>query len=191
MVKSLGLSIIAMFLTASLAEARVNIAHTVPMEMPVTRTRNGVWTKDIGKIVPANELKTIDPERSDDAGFVFGRIGDKALQYWLASPEVQGSAMGRTATTVDKAMKTEVNVKSTGNSKNKVDHKIAFQVQALQSSTKLEYKGWVNAAWDYDARDRASRVQVSERIFKNKDLTISHTASKDEDVSAMGIRWSW
>lgn len=156
--------------------------------MNAPQVKSGAWSaKEMNKMVPV-ELK--DVKESDDAGYVFNRVGDKALQYWMATPEVQSSSLGRASKEVDKAMKTETNIK-TGSGRNKIDHKITFQVMALQSTTKLQYKGYVDAAWNYDAKERSSQVQVSERIWKNKDLTLSHTASNREDLSAVGVRWNW
>lgn len=179
---------LSMFFFGSAAHSKVELSHTVQVDMETPQVKSGAWSaKDMNKLVPV-ELKEV--KESDDAGYVFNRVGDKALQYWMATPEVQGSTIGRASKQVDKAMKTETSLK-TGTGKNKIDHKISFQVLALQSATKLEYKGYVNAAWNYDARQRASEVQLSERVWKNKDLTLSHTASNREDLSAVGVRWSW
>lgn len=176
---------LTMILLAASASAKVELSKTVPVRMQTHGDAESRWIKDLGKILPS-DLNTV---AGRDAGVVLTRIGDKALQHWFDSPQVRESAMGRTATTIEKKMKTEVAVP--GGTDGEVDHKVSFQVLALQSSTKVEYKGWTNAAWNYDMRDRASRVEVSEKVWRNKDLTLSHTATAQEDVSAVGVRWSW
>ena len=55
----------------------------------------------------------------------------------------------------------------------------------------LGESGYVNAAWKYDARERASKVQVSEKVMGNKDVTLSHTSTPTEGVSAVGVGWNW
>jgi hypothetical protein len=165
------------------SEARVKLSRTVPVKMPDTATAAPLWVKDFDKVLPK------EVNKNDDANKVASQIGDKVIQNWLASADVKNSPLIRTANKVESAMKTEMAVGS--KRPNDLNHKVSFQVLALQSSTKVEYKGWFNAAWNYDMKGKKSVVEVSEKLGKNKDLTISHTASSKEDVSAMGVRWSW
>ena len=61
----------------------------------------------------------------------------------------------------------------------------------MQALTKLEYKGWVNAAVNYDARAAKTEAEVSEKIFNKQDLVISHAISREENKSQVALRWNW
>lgn len=177
---------LATFFTVNPGWAKVRLSRTVPVKMQIPREK-GQW-QNLNLIVPS-DIGSMDAADRRDVGVVASKFGDKAIQNWANSPEFRNSSVGRTATTVEKNLKTEVSVPS--KSKKGVDHKVSFQVLALQTTAKMEYKGWTNASVNYDAGKRASKVEVSEKFLRNKDVTLSHTASTKEDVSAVGVRWNW
>lgn len=163
--------------------AKVELSKTVPVKFP-HEMREGFTQKDMQKLIP------LDMQPTDNANYVATRIGDKAVQAWLNSPAVKNSAMGKTAKQVEGAMKTEVAISQDAGPQ-KINHRFMFQVQAFQSTAMMKYRGWVNANATYDARARASVVEVTEKVWKDKDVTLSHTASNTEDISALGVRWNW
>lgn len=177
------LSFIPMFLLALPCGAKVELSKTVPVALPSAKMRTAYWAKDIDKLLPT------DVTEDDDANHVMMRVGDNFIQRWLSSPEVASSPAVRVANTVQNSMKSEVNI--AGDEDSPIDHKMSFQLLALQTAAKVEYKGWLNAAWNYDMRGGVSMVELSERMWRNKDLTLSHTANQTEDISSVGIRWSW
>lgn len=164
--------------------AKVDLSSTVPVKFPEETGAAGLTDKDIQKLIP------LDMKPTTNATYVATRVGDKAVQAWLNSPTVKNSAMGKTAAQVENSMKTEVAI-SQDTEEGKVNHRFMFQIQAFQSTAMLKYRGWVNAAATYDARAHASVVEFTEKIWNDKDLTLSHTASNSEDVSALGVRWTW
>lgn len=178
-----GLILTLIPLIALVAEARVDISQTRPVVLPQENLQTTVTSKDVAEIIP------LDMAASQNAGFVATRIGDHALQSWLKSPAVQGSNIGRTASTVENSMRTEVSVKSAD--PEGVSHKFSFQYMALQSVTRLQYSGWLNAMMNYDARAGETFVEFTDRVWKNKDLFVNHTVKPVEGVSALGVRWSW
>lgn len=154
--------------------------------------------------VEMNELKAEDYlkflpnnlQNSSSEAYVANRFGDVALQKFFDSPQVRNSSLGQTATKVESAMKTEVNLGGSGkgdanSAKPKVEHKISFQVLALQAQTKMEYNGWTHATLKHDARAKETGVEISEKVWRNKDLVLSHTKNDTEDKSSLGVRWNW
>ncbi len=120
-------------------------------------------------------------------------FGDKMIQNWLSSSAVKSSSFGKAASGVEKAMKVETSISSapvTPGGKS-IDHKFAFQYLALQSQAKLEYKGWTQAQLKHDSRSKEVSVELSEKVFKNKDLVVNHTKSVTENRSSVALRWSW
>ncbi len=180
------------FMKESSAFRRLNTKKMKAVVFPEKIETNELQTKDYVKFVPGNL------QNSSSEAYVANRFGDTVLQNFLDSPQVRNSPMGQTATKVESAMKTEVNLngapsKEKGNvsAAPATEHKISFQVLALQAQTKMEYKGWTHATVKHDARAKETGVEISEKIWHNKDLVISHTKTNVEDRSNLGVRWSW
>jgi hypothetical protein len=172
--------IIAVFQTA---QAKLDISNTQPMNLPNRAPASEeITAKDVEKVIPT------DIKEHQDMNAVAARIADRSLQSWMNSPAVKGSALGQTADTVQKNMATEVTVKS--DEPEAVEHKVTMQLLALQAAAKVQYSGWMNAVFNYDARAAQSMIEFSEKVF-NKDLFVNHTSSSKEDVSSIGIKWGW
>ena len=167
------------------AEAKVRLSQTKPIQIPVNELDRPITSKDVQKVIP------LDLRPTTSSSYVASKVGDRALNLWINSPAVQDSALGRTKNQVEQTMKTEVSVAGTGEGANKVEHKVSFQVLALQATTRMTYKGWVNAEVNHDVRNRSTLFQVSEKVWDNKDVTLSHMANTDEGVSSVGVRWSF
>lgn len=148
-------------------------------EIPPLLTR-----EDLNKIIPKN-VTPLDP--SSD---VLRKMSDKAVQVWLKSSTMQNMSVVQTAQKVEQAMKAEVALGSP-DEEGGVQHKLNFQVQAFQALSTVDYKGYVDATVSYNAREHKSGVEVRERVLKNKDLYVNHTTSKDEDLSSVGLKWSF
>lgn len=193
MKKSLGFVLIFIFtLSAKATPALLGMAclgatpaplsDYEPLQIP-KGPQEGLTFKDIQEVVPT------DLQPTENAGAVINRIGDRIVQNWLKSDAIQSSPVGRTAASVEKAMKTEVNVPKT--EPDGVDHKFSFSFLALQALTKFEYKGWLNATVNYDARASQTGIEVKEKVWHNKDLFLNHTVTSVEDTSSLGLRWNW
>lgn len=120
-------------------------------------------------------------------------FGDKMIQNWLTSPAVKNSSFGKAATTVEQAMKVEASITTAPSEPGEkpIDHKFSFQYMALQSQAKVQYSGWGQAHVKHDSKLSETSFEVSERIFKNKDLVLNHTKNLTEERSSFGVRWSW
>lgn len=151
----------------------------IAIESPYITTLNGTIPGNLGP--------------SQNEAEVLKRFGDQAIQNWLNSPAVRNSSFGKAATQVEKAMKVEATVQTAplSSGATPIDHKFSFQYLALQSQAKMEYKGYTNAQIKIDSGKNETAVEVSEKVFKNKDFVISHTKNATENTSTMGLRWSW
>lgn len=170
-------------LIGTTAVAKVDRRKTVPVPIPRLQGPQGVTYQDVQKVVPTDLAPT------SDANAVAAKIGDRALQQFLNSPEMKKSSVVRVASQVENSMKAEVSMGS--GEPDAVDHRMSFQFLALQSTGRLQYKGWLNAVMNYDTRNGETQLEVTEKVFKNKDLYLNHTANAVEDISALGVRWSW
>ena len=181
-VKGMKRAILLTVLISQAAFAKVTATNTTPIQIPQAPS-NGWTQEDVSSVIPT------DMSSSNDTAYVATRIGDKAVQAWFKSPTVKNSQIGRTADTVQENLKTEVSVG--GQDPTKTAHKFTFQVLALQAISQLRYSGWLNAALDFDARAHETRLELTEKLWSNKDLVFSHTAKADQGLSAVGLRWNW
>ncbi len=162
--------------------ASLNIANTKPVTLQISQDIGKITQKDVEKIIP------MDLQQTNDLNRVATQIADHSLQTWFNSAEVQGSVFGQTANSVQKKMATNITLKS--NAPRAIEHKFCLQVLALQAMAKVQYTGWLNAVFNYDAKAAESMVEFSEKVF-NKDLFVNHTSSSRGNISSVGIKWGW
>jgi hypothetical protein len=96
--------------------------------------------------------------------------------------------LGNAADQLQNKMKAEVNLGSTDN---KTEHKLSIKLLAMQALAKLEYKGWIKAAINYNAKAKTAEAEVLENLSNNKDLIISHSVTSTESKSQLSLRWNW
>jgi hypothetical protein len=140
---------------------------------------------NIGDFIPLN----IAP--SHDTGYVMSVIADKSLNTILNQPQFRESALGRTADKVEKNLKQEVSFGD--RSKNEVQHKFNFQVQAFQTQAELKYSGLTNAAVLYRARSSTVAFELFEKLptAQKQQVVLSHELRPEERVSQVSVRWDW
>lgn len=174
--------ILTMTILSQTAFAKLTVSNTEPLSVPMAQNEDKITEKDVEKIIPT------DLHETSDLNYVASKIADRSIQAWFNSAHVQASTLGKTATTVQKKMSADITVKS--DEPQAVEHKFSMQLLALQAIAKIQYTGWLNAVFNYDAKAAATMVEFSERIF-NKDLFVNHTTSSKGDVSSVGIKWGW
>lgn len=165
------------------AAARVNVRNTKPLLIPVDRVSPRITSKQVAEIIPT------DVKATDSTGSVMNRIMDRSLNYWYNNSGFKESAIGRVAEETQEKLKTDVVVK--GASPKATTHKFSFRIEAFQALAKVEYTGWMRAMVDYNAQKAQTNFAVREKIWKDKDLVVSHSMSSREGVSSMGVGWSW
>ncbi len=179
-------SLLIIFLTIAFAvtsEAKVNVKTTTRMVMPVDVSEPLISAETSNKLLP----KSVKPDES--SGSVISKIMDNSFSVWWDKSPIRQTSVGRAAEKVEKNMKAEVDFGRMANSK--VDHKLSVKVLAMQALAKLEYRGWVRAAINYDARSANTEAEVLESIAANKDLVVSHSFAAQENKSQVSFRWNW
>jgi hypothetical protein len=140
-----------------------------------------ITSDDVSKIIPT------DMQATGDSGAVANRIADRGLNYWFNSPAMKESTLGRVAQETQEKLHTDVIVE--GGGAEKIQHKFSFRVEAFQALAKFEYTGWLKAAIDYDARASQTNILFSEKVFSNKELTLTHKTK--EALSMVGLGWNF
>ncbi|MFM6928044.1 MAG: hypothetical protein ACKOX6_06235 [Bdellovibrio sp.] len=162
--------------------AKVDIASTKPMVIPVDNVTPKLTSADVAKVIPLDR-------GIRDTGTMMSRIADRSFNLWFSSETVQESLLGRVVQETQETLKTDVEVPASD--KHGISHKFSFRVECFQALAKLEYKGWLNAAINYNARDAQTDIEVKEKVFVNKDLIFSHKGSSKEGLSMVGLAWQW
>jgi hypothetical protein len=138
--------------------------------------------EDLNKIIPAD----VTAQAPSDE--VLKKIGDKAVNVWLKSSAMQKVSLVQAAQKVEQAMKAEVNLAPADSD---VKQKLNFQIQAFQTTSKIDYTGYVDASVSYNLRDQKTGYEVRRKVLRNKDLFVNHTSTKNQDMSSVGLKWSF
>lgn len=162
--------------------AKVDLASTKPMVIPVDNVTPRITSDDVAKVVPLDRSIS-------DAATMMTRIADRSFNLWFNSDAVQESLLGRVVQETQETLKTDVVVPAADH--NSISHKFSLRVECFQALAKLEYTGWLNAAINYSARDAATNIEVKEKVFANKNLILSHRGSSKEGLSMVGLAWQW
>jgi hypothetical protein len=137
--------------------------------------------EDLNKIVPTNVA-------GDSSDVVLKKMGDKAVNVWLKSSAMQQVSLVQAAQKVEQAMHAEVDLAPEGSD---VKHKLNFQMQAFQTTSKVDYTGYVDATISFNMRDQKTGYEVRRKVLHNKDLFVSHSESKNENLSSVGLKWGF
>ncbi|WP_415062370.1 hypothetical protein [Bdellovibrio sp.] len=162
---------------------KVDLKSTKRLIIPVDQVTPKITQADVAQVVP------MDFKEGDSQNTVFSRIADRGFSLWFNSSFMKESALGRFAEEAQEKLKTDVVVPAS--TTKGVSHKFSFRIEAFQALAKMEYTGWLRAAINYDAKASATDILFKEKVFANKDLIVSHRANKDQDLSMIGLAWSW
>lgn len=179
-------SLLIIFITIAFAitsEAKVNLKKTKPLIMPIDVSEPLISAETNEKLLPKN--LTVD----ESSASVLSQILDNGFSVWWDKSPIRQTSVGRAAEKVEKNMKAEIDFGRSANSK--VDHKLSLKLLAMQGLAKLEYRGWLRAAINYDARSAKTEAEVLESIATNKDLVVSQSFAYQENKSQVSFRWNW
>jgi len=159
--KSLSPELIMSFNQVKAAEKPFNISEHIPMDMK-----------------PSNSTME-----------VFSQVADRSLTTFFNSTTVRESALGQTATAVEKKMKQEVLFG--GTNPKSIQHRLNFNLQAFQALAEVQYSGLTNAALKYKLVENKMALEVFEKVASNQDFVMSHAISASNQISEVSFRWSF
>lgn len=176
--------------TLFLLSVLVLASQPVWSQVHLNKTQNLIMPVDVSNpFMSAETSQRIQPRsvaNGASASTIVSQIADNSFSLWWDTTPIRNTEVGRAAEKVEKSMRSEVAYKV-----NRVEHKISFKVLAMQALAKLEYKGWVNAAINYDARAAKTEAEVSEKIGAKQDVVISHAFTPGGNKSQVAWRWNW
>ncbi len=163
--------------------AKVDLKSTKRLIIPVDRVTPKITSADVAKVVPT------DLKEGDSESTVLTRIADRGFSLWFNSSAMRATTLGRMAETAQEKLKTDVVVPAS--TPRGVSHKFSFKIEAFQALAKVEYTGWLRAAINYDAKSSETDILFKDKVFQNKDLIVSHKASKEQGLSMVGLAWTF
>ncbi len=178
---NLALFLVFVFLNTEKAVARQPVSHMKILIMPEANLDQ--TSQNFSKKVLPKSLTAADSSQS-----VVSKIIDNSLAYWWDNSELKKTSVGQAATKIEQNMKAEVDF---GKTEKSSGHKLSFKLLAIQALAKIEYKGWIKAALNYDAKAAKAEAELLENLSNNKDLVISHSMTSNENKSQLSLRWNW
>ncbi len=178
------LSFVLIFLGFAKCHAKVDLASTKPLVIPVDNFTPKITSADVAEVIPCDASV-----RTTSTSNMMVRIADRTFNHWFNSPTMKASMLGRAVDETQEKLKTDVILPA--DSSDGVTHKFSFRVEAFQALAKLEYSGWMKAAINYDAKAASTDIFLKEKFFTNKEFIVSHQAKKDQDLSMIGLAWQW
>ena len=156
-----------------------NIATVQPMDS----TRD-VKAADIQKVIPQ------DMQASSNGSQVAAKILDRSVNSYFNSDAMRKTDIGRTATTVEKSMATDVSFG--GQQPESIRHSIKFAIQPAQTQAKLSYTGITNADLTYKATSSTANFEVREPVaMLSTNLVFNHINSPSDRKDILSLRWVW
>lgn len=165
------------------AQARVDVKKTKRIVFPSNVSEPLLSEESSRRILP----QKIEPGESGSS--VISEMIDNSFSLWWEKSAIKTTTVGQIAEQVDKKLKTEVNLGTSEDQK--IEHKISVKVLAVQTLAKIEYRGWVRAAVNYDARASRAEAEVLENLSANQDLKLSHSMKSGEQTSQLSLLWNW
>jgi hypothetical protein len=165
------------------AFARIDIKKTKRLYMPVDVSEPLLTAESTQKILPKKVYN------GESSASVVQEMLDNTLSLWWEKSPAKNSSVGQVAEKIDKNLKTEVNFGKSPDQK--TEHKITVKVLAMQALAQVEYKGWVRAGLNYDAKAAKTEAEVLESLSENKDLVVSQSFTSTENKSQVSLRWNW
>ncbi|WP_413559661.1 hypothetical protein [Bdellovibrio sp. HCB209] len=178
---------ILLFLSALVCSGKcmagVELSTTKKLVIPVDNVTPKITTQDVQKVIPTDNVY------AETTSTMMTRIADRTFNLWFNSDVVQESLLGKAIQETQETLKTDVVVPAS--SKQGISHRFSFRVEAFQALAKMEYKGWLNAAVNYNAAAASTDVEFRERVFRDKDLTLSHKGTSSNSLAMIGLAWQW
>ncbi len=119
-------------------------------------------SKDVAELIPVGMVAT------EDISFVFKQIADYNIEQKL---------------------KTEFFLPP--QNKQEVGQRFIFKYAAFQNIAKFEYTGRFKASLNCNTTLPQADISLSEKIWNNKDITISHSIISKDSFNTVGLGWAW
>jgi|GEM_PF-2492855 len=144
---------------------------------------------DPSAYIPLDLTPTRDLDPTEKSQHVMTKVADHSLSTLFNSPEFRGSALGQAATEVEKTVKQEVVIKASGPEAR--EHKFNFNIQAFQTTARVEYQGIARVELIYNLRFSTMDLEVSEKLSERQKISVVHSEGPAKKESQLRMSWSF
>ncbi|MGE3974303.1 MAG: hypothetical protein AB7F59_07260 [Bdellovibrionales bacterium] len=157
-------------------QTSLNLEAVTPVAPQTTITSH-----DISGVIPLN----LQPgQKEQDVGI---KVVDHTLNTFTQGDFFKNSELGKAASGVEQAMKTEVHF---GNpQENEIQHSLNMQVQAFEQKAFLKYSGLANVQVTYLMSGSDLNLEFNENLGGSTQLVVSHEVQ--DQLSKAQLRWNW
>jgi hypothetical protein len=136
---------------------------------------------DVAAIIPMN----LQPGQTDKEVGI--RVVDHSLNTFTQGDYFRNTELGKAASGVENAMKTEVHF---GDSENtEVQHSLNMQIQAFEQKAFLKYSGFMDVRVTYLMYNSDVNLEIYENLGGTTELVFTHDLH--EQLSKAQVRWTW
>jgi hypothetical protein len=140
-----------------------------------------ITNEDVAALIPMN----LQPGQTDkEVGL---RVVDKGLNSFTQGDYFRNTEVGKAASGVEKAMKTEVHFGDP--EQNEIQHSLNMQVQAFEQKAFVKYSGFTNVRLTYLMYNSNLNLEINESLGVNTELVIKHDLH--DQLSQAQVKWSW
>lgn len=155
----------------------IDISIVKPVEFANTFTE-----KDMARIIPIHEVA------GATADTVGAKIFDHTIQSYFESAAVKNSDFGKTASTVEKSMTSNVTWGASEDTK----HELKMFMKPTNAKAVVQYSGLANAQVTYAIATAELNFEVSEKITSlGAEIVLSHISAPSEIRDMLNMRWSF
>ena len=177
--KHLGLAVSLFHLATSSSLASIPSRQTeLPIyQIQVVKPETGIRSEDVARIVPTHFMP------GTDGGLIGRQILERSAQMILNGSALRESGVGRAATTIENAGKTDIGL---GSSESGIKHNLNLEYRVFENLALFRYSGLVNANVRYSLGDRGYDIQIEDDLDEVTQLVFSHhtlTATSQVRVS--------
>jgi len=202
----------AFFLSGAMALAKVNNSKKVFKEKKtikkVITNASTNQTKEISKELIEN-YKVIKPQINNqfdttkiiplslspttDQDLVTKQVADQTIKTIWDETGIKKTKVGQAVEAVQQKLTTEIKLAETATSvkEKKIEHKLNFEVKALQNTANVKYQGYGEVLLGYEAPISQTTVSISQNVLENKNLVLRQRWLPTDRFSEMYVQWNF
>jgi hypothetical protein len=147
--------------------------------VPMVLSLREMNQRDIAALIPASSLKA-----TDDGGRIATKILAQSLNSFFKSDTMKNSGVGRTATSVEKGMNT--NVSMGGEDPGSTKHSFNFKMKATDARAVLRYQGFADAQISYQVGNEF-KVSMFQRLNSQAQLVFDSISKSKESIQQVSL----
>lgn len=169
------------FLICSLSWARVDVSTTKRLYLPEMRDAEIVSQDFTQRVLP----KSIEPNADGHA--ILSKMADNTVSYWWDTTPLRQTQLGQAAESIEKKARLQGVIQDSHH----VTHTFDLKVLVVQALARFEYKGWIRAGINYDARASETEAEIRQPLTPGKDLVVSQKFNHTESTSRVSFQFDW